>query len=74
MGKCGNDEVCEQLCNHAWQEIRQAWPSEWEPPSNSSLWRWLELAIGQGLVHQMGAGRRQEPFRYWLAEQTGGER
>ncbi len=51
------------------QDILKDWPSEWEPPSEVSLWRWLERAIKQGMVKQDGTGRRHNPFRYWLPGQ-----
>jgi hypothetical protein len=33
------------------------------------LWRWLQRAVGLGLVRQDGTGRRNAPFRYWLPGQ-----
>ena len=34
-----------------------------------TLWRWLDRAVSQGLVCREGAGRKNDPYRYWLAEQ-----
>jgi len=47
------------------QEIRKQW-SGFEPPDEVTLWRWLKRAVGLGLVLRDGAGRRNDPFRYWL--------
>ncbi len=48
------------------REILKAWPSMWKPPSEVSLWRWLERAIKQGLVCQDERRQRNRPLRYWL--------
>ena len=47
------------------QEIRKQW-SGFEPPDEVTLWRWLKRAVALGLVLRDGAGRRNDPFRYWL--------
>lgn len=50
------------------REIHGAWPGDVQPPCESTLWRWLDLAVAKGLAHVEGAGRKGRPFRYWLAE------
>ena len=42
------------------------WPEDHPRPSPVTLWRWLERAVAAGHVSQSGAGRRYDPFRYWL--------
>jgi hypothetical protein len=49
------------------RQVARAWPRDAEPPAPATLWRWLERAVGQGLVLREGNGRRNDPFRYWLA-------
>jgi hypothetical protein len=48
-------------------EIYRQWPGE-ERPDPASLYRWLRRAVAAGQLRQDGRGNRQEPFRYWLAE------
>ena len=52
-----------RLCRR-WQE----WPSDFEQPSRTTLWRRLDKAVEQGLVSCEGKGSKSDPFRYWLAE------
>lgn len=47
--------------------IRRLWPTT-PLPDETTLYRWLEEAVGQGLVCRDGRGRRNHPFRYWLPE------
>jgi hypothetical protein len=47
-------------------QVGKRWPSEAEVPGATTLWRWLERAVGQGLVLRDGTGRKSEPFIYWL--------
>ena len=42
------------------------WPADYDKPDPATLWKWLERAVAAGLVAQDGAGRRREPYRYWL--------
>ena len=37
------------------------------PPSDTALWRWLERGVAEGTLCRMGKGRRNSPYRYWLA-------
>ena len=58
------------ILERAWEkftreDILQRWPSE-PVPSPTTLNRWLELAVAQGLVRKDRTGHRQDPFRYWL--------
>jgi hypothetical protein len=48
------------------EEVRAAWPGG--RPAANTVWRWLEAAVGRGLLARVGSGRRGEPFRYRLAE------
>lgn len=50
------------------REILRSWPSDSEPPSEVTLWRWLRRAAEHGLLRQEGTGRRNDAFRYGLAE------
>src|SRR5581483_7990910 len=49
-------------------EILAAWPGE-ESPAKTTLWRWLDEAVGRGLLLRDGLGQRSAPFRYWLPGQ-----
>jgi hypothetical protein len=51
------------------KEIRQDWPPAGPPPSEISLYRWLERAVAQGQVCRDGTGRKSAPHRYWLPGQ-----
>jgi hypothetical protein len=48
-------------------EIRRRWPGL-PTPDETTLYRWLEEAVTQGLACRDGRGRRNHPFRYWLPE------
>ena len=37
-------------------------------PDESTLWRWLELAVAEGRLQRDGTGRSNSPFQYWLKE------
>jgi hypothetical protein len=50
------------------QEIQDEWLEAYEKPTRTTLWRCLNRASAQGLVHQQGTGRSIDPFRYWLPE------
>jgi hypothetical protein len=51
------------------QDIIQEWPPEVDQPAATTIWRWLDRAVEQGLVLCEGKGSRSDPFRYWLPEQ-----
>ncbi len=34
----------------------------------AALWRWLDHVVQRGLILSEGAGRKTDPFRYWLPE------
>jgi hypothetical protein len=57
------NEAVEKLTR---REILEHWPEDFEKPSANTLWRWLETAVAQGLLHQEGNGSKSDPFRYWL--------
>jgi hypothetical protein len=44
------------------------WPQGERRPDPATLWRWLDHAVAQGLLLRDGAGRKTEPFRFWLPE------
>jgi hypothetical protein len=48
-------------------EVLDRWPDE-EHPDKATLGRWLERAVGLGLLRKDGRGRKGQPYRYWLAE------
>jgi hypothetical protein len=48
------------------QELLAAWPADDRPPSEVTLYRWLDRLAGQGLVMREGSGRKNDPQRYWL--------
>jgi hypothetical protein len=47
-------------------EILAHWPADFVKPSATVLWRWLDWAVKEGRVWMEGAGRRKQPFVYWL--------
>jgi hypothetical protein len=51
------------------RQILDEWPADFPPPSDITLWRWLQRAAALGLITQEGSGRRTDPFRYWLPSQ-----
>jgi hypothetical protein len=51
------------------REVQAEWPADFEPVTHSTLWRWLDQAVGRGLVLREGTGRKNSPFRYWLPGQ-----
>jgi hypothetical protein len=51
------------------QKILEQWPTDYPAPKDITLYRWLESAVAQGLVLREGTGRRNNPFRFWLAGQ-----
>jgi hypothetical protein len=44
------------------------WPRDERHPDPVTLWRWLDHAVAQGLLLRDGAGRKSDPFRFWLPE------
>src|SRR5262249_31422198 len=50
-------------------EVLAGWPPDHPRPGDATLWRWLERAVARGDVQRQGAGRRHDPFRYWLPGQ-----
>jgi len=49
-------------------DILQDWPPDFRKPHSHTLWRWLSRAVQLNLVSRDGAGRKYDPFRYWLPE------
>jgi hypothetical protein len=54
-------------------EILKNWPDDYDRPCQSTLWRWIDRARDQGLIHECGGGTKQSPFRYWLPERENDE-
>jgi hypothetical protein len=50
------------------QDIIMEWPGGFDQPNATTLWRWLDSAVEQGLALCEGSGSKSDPFRYWLAE------
>ncbi len=48
------------------RDILAQWPADFARPADTSLYAWLCRAAGLGLIAHQGAGRRNDPFRYWL--------
>jgi hypothetical protein len=51
------------------RELLAGWPADDRPPSEVTLYRWLDRLAGQGLVLREGSGRKNDPQRYWLPGQ-----
>jgi len=49
--------------------VLAAWPEEHETPAATTLWRWLDRALGLKLVQREGTGRKNDPHCYWLPGQ-----
>lgn len=47
------------------RQIRKQWPAE-RPPDDSTVNRWLERAVAEGVLRKDGQGVKSSPFRYWL--------
>ena len=50
------------------QDILAEWPPDYTKPQPDKLRRWLDGALQRGLIACEGAGRKADPFRYWLPE------
>jgi hypothetical protein len=48
------------------QAVLNEWPPDHPRPSPATLWRWLDRAVATGEVLRGGAGRRYDPYCYWL--------
>jgi hypothetical protein len=48
------------------QAVLNEWPPDHPRPSPATLWQWLDRAVATGEVLRSGAGRRYDPYRYWL--------
>ena len=51
--------------------ILDEWSSDFPKPHPGTLARWLDRAVERGLVKRDGAGRKSDPFYYWLPEREG---
>jgi hypothetical protein len=51
------------------KQILEQWPDHVPAPPAKTLWRWLVRAVAQGLLHQAGTGRKNDPYLYWLPGQ-----
>jgi hypothetical protein len=59
------DDAPQKLTRH---DILAEWPPDFAKPRPAQLWRWLDGAVQRGLIACEGAGRKSDPFRYWLPE------
>ena len=50
------------------EDILAEWPPDEEKPKAITLWRWLSRNVELGQIACEGAGRRTDPFRYWLPQ------
>jgi hypothetical protein len=50
------------------REILRRWPRRRSKPDAATLWRWLQRVRGEGAVVQEGRGKRNDPFRFRLAD------
>jgi hypothetical protein len=50
------------------QDVREEWPPDHTRPSGVTLRTWLKRAVDAGLIAAQGAGRKNDPWRYWLPE------
>jgi hypothetical protein len=50
-------------------QLARRWPPDVDAPRATTLWRWLERAVGEKLLLREGTGRKNDPFRYWLPGQ-----
>jgi hypothetical protein len=48
--------------------VQLRWPPDLPRIDQATLWRWLDRAVTQGLLRRAGAGRRNDPYRFWLPE------
>jgi hypothetical protein len=48
--------------------ILEEWSSDFPRPHPGTLARWLDRAVERGLIKRQGAGRKSDPFYYWLPE------
>lgn len=47
-------------------DILCEWPEDCDKPSRTALWKWLQRALATGSIAVEGAGRKSDPYRYWL--------
>ncbi|MBM4072295.1 MAG: hypothetical protein FJ271_25710 [Planctomycetes bacterium] len=47
-------------------DIRCEWPDDYDRPSRSTLYTWLQKALATGAIAVEGAGLKSDPRRYWL--------
>ena len=47
-------------------QVLMRWPTDETPPSEQTLWRWLNQSVADGLLCRDGAGNRGDPYYYWL--------
>jgi hypothetical protein len=52
------------------RQLAGRWPTPAAAPAPVTLWRWLEQAVGQGLLLREGTGSKRDPYRYGLPGQA----
>ena len=50
------------------QQLLAAWPADLQPPHAMMLWKALDRALKRGALGQEGAGRKGDPFRYFVPD------
>jgi hypothetical protein len=49
-------------------DILDEWPPDHEKPGRVTLVAWLNRALERSLLAREGAGKKSDPYRYWLPE------
>ena len=49
---------------------REKVADDFDQPEATAVWRLLDRAVEQGLVLREGSGKKNDPFRYWMAERV----
>jgi hypothetical protein len=50
------------------QEIHAAWLDTFPTPSLVTIWHWCSVGVRLGLICCLGAGKANDPYRYYLPE------
>jgi hypothetical protein len=48
------------------REILEKWPDDFQMPDFTTINRALKRGLEKGEIRQLGTGRKNDPFRYWL--------
>jgi hypothetical protein len=69
MGLAGREVLEDAPKKLTRPQVARRWPPDAEAPAATTLWRWLERAVAQGLILREGTGRKSDPYCYWLPGQ-----